>query len=75
MDILNLFGFIGNLALYFPKTKTIVISFLSLSLSAVDRGELFCSCKQTFIVLKIQCGLHHLIGVVLVFSQANICTL
>ena len=75
MDILNLFGFIENLALYFPKMKTIAISFLSLSLSAVDRGELFCSCKQTFIVLKIQYGFHHLIGVVLAFSQANICTL
>ena len=75
MDILNLFGFIENLVLYFPKTKMIAISFLLLSLSAVNRGELFCSCKQTFIVLKIQCGLHHLIGVVLVFSQANICTL
>ena len=75
MDILNLFGFIENLALYFPKTKTIAISFLSLSLAAVDRGELFCSYKQTFNVLKIQCRLHHLIGVVLVFSQANICTL
>ena len=48
MHILNLFGFIENLVLYFPKTKTIAISFLSLSLSAVDRGELFCSCKQTF---------------------------
>ena len=48
MDTLNLFGFIENLALYFPKTKTIAMSFLSLSLSAVDRGELFCSCKQTF---------------------------
>ena len=75
MDILNLFGFIENLALYFPKAKTIAISFLSLSLSAVDRGELFCSCKQTFIVLQIQCGLHHLIGIVLVLLQANICTL
>ena len=62
MDILNLFGFIENLALYFPKTKTIAISFLSLSLSAVDRGELFCSCKRTFILLKIQRGLLHLIG-------------
>ena len=48
MDILNLFGFIENLVLYFPKTKMIAISFLSLSLSAVNRGELFCSCKQTF---------------------------
>ena len=75
MDILNLFGFIENLVLYFPKTKMIAISFLSLSLSAVNRGELFCSCKQTFIVLKIQCRLYHLIGVILVFSQANICTL
>ena len=75
MDILNLFGFIENLALYFPKAKTIAISFLSLSLSAVDRGELFCSCKQTFIVLQIQCGLHHLIGVVLALLQAKICTL
>ena len=47
MDILNLFGFIENLALYmyFPNTKTIAISFLSLSLAPVDRGELFCSYK------------------------------
>ena len=69
MDILNLFGFIENLALYFSKTKTIAISFLSLSLSAVDRGELliFAHARKHFnIVLKIQCALHHLIGVVLV---------
>ena len=68
MDILNLFGLIKNLALYFPKTKTTAISFLS--------GSYFAHARKHFnIVLKIQCGVHHLIGVVLVFSQANICTL
>ena len=53
MDILNLFGFIENLALYFPKTKTIAISFLS--------GSYFAHARNHFnIVLKIQCGVHHL---------------
>ena len=72
MDILNLFGFIENLVLYFPKTKMIAISFLSLSLSAVNRGELFCSCKQTFIVLISFLASQHLYALIVWVQQQNL---
>ena len=51
---MNLFGFVENLALEFPKTKPIAISFLcKVILSGIHKGESFCSSKPTFIGLGL----------------------
>ena len=39
--------------------------------SDAGKREVFCSCKATFMGLKIRCGLHH-VGVILVLSQQNL---
>ena len=69
---MNLFAFVENLQFSLIKTKQADCNFISFVIfTGVHNGELFCSCKPTFIGLKIWCGLDRT-GVILVLSKASI---